>query len=281
MSGLTDASPDDPAAGDEPTSTSSASRRGWTPQGLGSRRALPSGGPFLSGGSQNEIYEVRRGELPRRPAHPPTTAPESRDAGIIREWRIIEALDGTDVPHTAAIAVRPDTDVLGRASPDGLVDGWSPMARPGQALPPPFDTDVAASAISPSSSPRASPSATWTGRPRASRTSAAPTASTASGRPADGLLRSASGAAAVCPSAEASAWLQAHKPIDSTVPGLMHGDHQFANVMFAHGAPARLAAIVDWEMGTVGDPSSTWPGCSRAGPTTRRRPRRPRRATST
>ena len=34
----------------------------------------------------------------------------------------------------------------------------------------------------------------------------------------------------------------------------MHGDYQFANVMFKHGAPARLAAIVDWEMGTVGDP---------------------------
>jgi aminoglycoside phosphotransferase (APT) family kinase protein len=34
----------------------------------------------------------------------------------------------------------------------------------------------------------------------------------------------------------------------------MHGDYQFANVMFDHGAPARLAAIVDWEMGTVGDP---------------------------
>jgi aminoglycoside phosphotransferase (APT) family kinase protein len=34
----------------------------------------------------------------------------------------------------------------------------------------------------------------------------------------------------------------------------MHGDYQFANVMFAHGAPARLTAIVDWEMGTVGDP---------------------------
>ena len=34
----------------------------------------------------------------------------------------------------------------------------------------------------------------------------------------------------------------------------MHGDYQFANVMYRHGAPARLAAIVDWEMGTVGDP---------------------------
>jgi len=52
---------------------------------------------------------------------------------------------------------------------------------------------------------------------------------------------------------EASAWLRAHKPIDF-IPGLMHGDYQFANVMFKDGAPAKLAALIDWEMGTVGDP---------------------------
>ena len=52
---------------------------------------------------------------------------------------------------------------------------------------------------------------------------------------------------------EAAAWLRAHKPLDY-IPGIMHGDYQFANVMFKHGGPARLAALVDWEMGTVGDP---------------------------
>ncbi len=51
----------------------------------------------------------------------------------------------------------------------------------------------------------------------------------------------------------ATEWLSAHKPLDF-VPGLMHGDYQFANVMFKDGAPAQLDAIVDWEMGTVGDP---------------------------
>jgi aminoglycoside phosphotransferase (APT) family kinase protein len=51
----------------------------------------------------------------------------------------------------------------------------------------------------------------------------------------------------------ATTWLRAHRPLDF-VPGLMHGDYQFANVMYRHGAPAQLAAIVDWEMGTVGDP---------------------------
>jgi aminoglycoside phosphotransferase (APT) family kinase protein len=30
-------------------------------------------------------------------------------------------------------------------------------------------------------------------------------------------------------------------------PGIMHGDYQFANVMYRHGAPAKLAAIVDWD----------------------------------
>ena len=69
---------------------------------------------------------------------------------------------------------------------------------------------------------------------------------------------------------EASAWLRAHKPIDF-VPGLMHGDYQFANVMFQDGAPARLAAIIDWEMGTVGDPKldlgwvvQSWPADTNA-----------------
>jgi aminoglycoside phosphotransferase (APT) family kinase protein len=51
----------------------------------------------------------------------------------------------------------------------------------------------------------------------------------------------------------ATKWLGAHRPLDF-IPGLMHGDYQFANVMYFDGAPARLAAIVDWEMGTVGDP---------------------------
>jgi aminoglycoside phosphotransferase (APT) family kinase protein len=52
---------------------------------------------------------------------------------------------------------------------------------------------------------------------------------------------------------EAAAWLRSHAPLDF-IPGIMHGDYQFANVMYRHGAPAQLAAIVDWEMGTVGDP---------------------------
>jgi len=52
---------------------------------------------------------------------------------------------------------------------------------------------------------------------------------------------------------EAAAWLRGRKP-RSWRAGIIHGDYGFANVMYHHGAPARLAAIVDWEMTTIGDP---------------------------
>ncbi len=80
---------------------------------------------FIAGGSQNEIYEITRGELHGALRIPPPSAPESRDEGIVREWRIIEALDGTDVPHTPAIAACRDKSVLGRTFYlMGFVDGW-------------------------------------------------------------------------------------------------------------------------------------------------------------
>ena len=47
-------------------------------------------------------------------------------------------------------------------------------------------------------------------------------------------------------------WLEANRPADCHI-GIIHGDYQFANVMVAHDAP-KLAAIVDWELSTLGDP---------------------------
>ncbi|HUD90094.1 phosphotransferase family protein [Sphingobium sp.] len=48
-------------------------------------------------------------------------------------------------------------------------------------------------------------------------------------------------------------WLAANVP-DTGRPGLMHGDYAMNNVMFANRPPARLAAIIDWETATIGDP---------------------------
>jgi aminoglycoside phosphotransferase (APT) family kinase protein len=209
---------------------------------------------YISGGSQNEIYEIRRGDLHCAIRIPPPSAPAPRDDGIVREWRIIEALDGTDVPHTAAIAVCTDPSVLGRTFYlMGFVDGWSPMGLT-NGWPAPFATDLDARrglAFQLVEGIALLSKVDWQakglhdlGRPdgfherQVDRWTAF--LERIKGRELPGFD-------------EAAAWLRAHRPIDF-VPGLMHGDYQFANVMYCDGAPARLAAIVDWEMGTVGDP---------------------------
>ncbi|MFV9635637.1 phosphotransferase family protein [Mycobacterium neumannii] len=210
---------------------------------------------FLSGGTQNVIYELRRGEHSCVLRMPPPGAPADRDKGILREWRIIEALDGTDVPHTEAVAVCEDAAVLGRPFYlMGFVDGWSPMDLDDRKWPEPFDSDLSARgelAYQLAEGIALLSQVDWKakglhdlGRPdgfherQVDRWTAF--FERIKGREIDGLD-------------VATDWLRTHRPLDY-VPGLMHGDYQFANVMYRHGAPARLAAIVDWEMGTVGDP---------------------------
>jgi aminoglycoside phosphotransferase (APT) family kinase protein len=218
---------------------------------------LATGAPieqhYISGGSQNEIFEIRRGDIHAALRKPPSNAPTPRDDGILREWRIIEALDGTDVPHTAAIAVCADSSVLGRPFYlMGFVDGWSTMNTKG--WPAPFDDDADARrglAFELIEGIVRMGNVDWQakglgdlGRPDGYHDRQVERWTRfferIKGREIPGLP-------------EATAWLAHHRPIDF-VPGLMHGDYQFANVMYRHGAPARLAAIVDWEMGTIGDP---------------------------
>jgi aminoglycoside phosphotransferase (APT) family kinase protein len=50
-----------------------------------------------------------------------------------------------------------------------------------------------------------------------------------------------------------TAWLREHLP-ESGPATIVHGDYRLGNTMFAPGAPARLAAIFDWELATIGDP---------------------------
>jgi aminoglycoside phosphotransferase (APT) family kinase protein len=52
---------------------------------------------------------------------------------------------------------------------------------------------------------------------------------------------------------EVRGWLTTHLP-ESPPATIVHGDYRLGNTMFARGAPARLIAIFDWEMATIGDP---------------------------
>ncbi len=223
-------------------------------QGLpGAGAPLEAG--FISGGSQNEIYELRRGDLHCVIRIPPATAPPDRDNGILREWRIVEALDGTDVPHTRAVAVCEDPAVLGRTFYlMGFIDGWSPMGMVDKKWPEPFESDLSLRAglgYQLAEGIALLARVDWQakglhdlGRPDGFHERQVERWTRfferIKGRELPGIE-------------VASQWLATHQPIDY-VPGLMHGDYQFANVMFEYGAPAKLAALVDWEMGTVGDP---------------------------
>jgi aminoglycoside phosphotransferase (APT) family kinase protein len=146
-----------------------------------------------------------------------------------------------------------DAEVLGRTFYlMGFVDGWSPMDH--RNWPAPFETDVAARAglgYQLAEGIALLSRVDWRargleglGRPDGFHERQVERWTTfferIKGRKLEGMD-------------VASSWLRTHEPIDY-IPGIMHGDYQFANVMYRNGAPARLAAIVDWEMGTVGDP---------------------------
>jgi aminoglycoside phosphotransferase (APT) family kinase protein len=48
-------------------------------------------------------------------------------------------------------------------------------------------------------------------------------------------------------------WLAQNMP-SSGPATIVHGDYRLGNTMFALDAPARLTAVLDWEMATIGDP---------------------------
>ena len=235
------------------------------------REGLPgSGTPLaarpISGGASNEIFELTRGDVRMALRRPPRNVPRGRNETMLREYRVLAALADSDVPHARARGVCEDEDVIGSAFyVMDHVDGWSPIATPGQ-WPAPFDEDLSlrpALAFELVDAIAALGQIDWKAR-----------GLEGFGKP-DGFLERqvdrwfahVSGFQfREIPGIEAAgAWLRTHTPKHYTT-GIIHGDYQFANVMFHHHAPAKMAAVVDWEMATIGDPLldlawvlMTWP----------------------
>jgi aminoglycoside phosphotransferase (APT) family kinase protein len=208
---------------------------------------------FISGGASNEIFEITRGDLRAVLRRPPRVVPKGRNETMLREYRVLEALNGTDVPHPEAYAACRDPEVIGSSFYlMSLVDGWSPMNMDG--WPPPFDTDLEAR--------HGLGIQLVDGIARLARVDWRARGLEGFGKPEGFHDRQVDRWLAHLNAVQfrdlpgldiASEWLRTHKP-SRWEPGIIHGDYQFANVMFGHGAPARLAAMVDWEMSTVGDP---------------------------
>jgi len=235
------------------------------------REGLPGAGEPLSaqpiaGGASNEIFELTRGSAHMVLRRPPRNVPKGRNETMLREYRVLAALADSDVPHARARGVCEDPEVLGAAFyVMDHVDGWSPIATPG-VWPAPFDADLDARrglAYELVDAIAALGQLDWKarglegfGKPEGFLE-----------RQVDRWLHHLSGFRfRELPGLEvAGEWLRHRVPAHYTT-GIIHGDYQFANVMFQHGAPAKMAAVVDWEMATVGDPLldlawvlMTWP----------------------
>jgi aminoglycoside phosphotransferase (APT) family kinase protein len=236
-------------------------------------RGLGAGAPIespslIAGGTQNVLLRFvreRRGYVLRRP--PPHKRANS-DETMRREARVLGALAASDVPHPGLIASEGDVEVLGAAfflmEP---IDGFNAsMGVPEpHASSPSLQRSMGLSmADAVAALGRVDFRAVGLGE---------------LGRPDGWLERQvdrwrshlASYAAIdgyrgvdVPGVEEVASWLTAHQP-SSWTPGIIHGDYHFGNVL-VHPDEGRLAAVVDWELATIGDPLldlghllATWP----------------------
>ena len=223
----------------------------------------------LAGGTQNILLRFRRDGrdyvLRRPPAHPRANSNET----MRREARLLRALAGSDVPYPALIAGCDDETVLGAAfylmEP---VDGFNPVG----ALPEPHASsaeiqhgmglalvdgiaalgriDWRAAGLEDFGKPD-----NFLGRQVTRWRSQLASYADFAGWPGPQSLPAVD---------RVGDWLERHRPA-AFAPGIMHGDYHLANVMFRHDGP-ELAAIVDWELATIGDPLldlgwllATWP----------------------
>ncbi|HEY1704299.1 MAG TPA: phosphotransferase family protein [Trebonia sp.] len=208
---------------------------------------------MISGGNQNSIFSVRRGSYHGILRRPPRIVPAGRNKSMAREYRVLAALRGSDVPHPDVHALCTDHSVLGATfylmDP---VDGWSLLVN--ASWPPPYDSDLALrrdAAFALVGGIAALSNVDWRSR-----------GLDGFGKPDNFHDRQVDRWYAFLEGArtreipgldEAGSWLRSHRPA-SWRPGIMHGDYHFPNVLFARDLPVRLAAIVDWEMATIGDP---------------------------
>jgi aminoglycoside phosphotransferase (APT) family kinase protein len=219
---------------------------------------LPGAGAPLQGrrmgeqtGLANALYLLTRGDNRWVLRRPPAVKNDSSASDTRREWRILCALEGTDVPHPAPRLFCEDPQVIGATFMImDVVDGFTP----GFELPPPFACDPGLRrglAMAYVDGCAALSKVDWVGRDLEGL-----------GKPDGFLERQVSRWMAQLdryrtrslPELDfVAAWLDANRP-QMSAAAIMHGDYSPFNVMVAPDPPARLAAIVDWDTGTIGDP---------------------------
>lgn len=229
-----------------------ALQRWVTATGLGSR---VSDVEPLQGGTQNIVVRLRVDGRPMVLRRPPLHPRPTSDKTMLREIAALRTLAGTSVPHPAFIAGCDDLDVLGVVFYlMEEVDGFNP----GNEIAEPYVGDPElrhAVGLAYAASLAQLGSVAWQDSPLAEIR-----------RPGSFLARQVPQFVGLLESyrhdeydpaslpavTDLADWLKDNRPEDGE-PGIMHGDAHLNNVMLRRDRP-ELAAFVDWEMCTIGDP---------------------------
>ncbi len=201
----------------------------------------------IGDGHSNVTFALSTGVVLRRPPRGPLP-PSAHD--VLREARLLRALEPTPVRAPKVLAVGEDTAVIG--SPFYVME-MVPGHVVSDAMPPELDTEperarVANDLIDVLVELHA---VDWLA-----------VGLEGFGRPSGYLerqLRRFNGLwehnrTRDIPEVETvGAWLAAHLP-ESPRATIVHGDFRLGNTILAPDPPARVAAILDWEMATIGDP---------------------------
>jgi aminoglycoside phosphotransferase (APT) family kinase protein len=224
-------------------------------------QGLPGGAfedaALLTGGTQNLLVRFNRGGRTYVLRRPPRHLRPKSNENLLREARILGALTGHGVPAPAFVAACPDTSVMGGAAFFLMesIDGFNastglPALHAGDAA---IRHRMGLSAVE--------------GLATLGAVDHEALGLGDFGR-AEGFLErqiprwlgelESYAALAGYPGADLPGvhdlanWLDEHRPA-TYLPGILHGDFHIANLLFETNGP-ELAAIVDWEMATIGDP---------------------------
>ena len=210
----------------------------------------------LTGGTQNILVQFERAGRSFVLRRPPVHKRKNSDETMRREACVLGAIADTDVAHPALIAAEDGVDVLGAAfylmEP---IKGFNP----GMGLP---DLHRNSAEIQ-----RAMGVALVDGASALGAVDYLAVGLVGFGRPdgylerqvarwrsqLDGYGEVSSEWRPDIPGVDAVGdWLEANRPTHFE-PGIIHGDYHTSNVMYRYDS-ADLAAVVDWELATVGDP---------------------------
>ena len=215
----------------------------------------------LHGGTSNVILTLNRGGDDMVLRRPPAVSPPGAEKGVLREARVLTALNGTAVPHPHCFGSCADPEVIG--VPFYVMErvpGWAAELRDQKITNhAPFDTAPSEYGVA---------YAMIDGLIALANVDYKAVGLEDFGR-ADGYLerqvdrwegqlysypeRYGYAGREIPGFAYARDWLRANIP-DDFRPGIIHGDVGTPNALFAFDRPCRLTALIDWELSTIGDP---------------------------